>query len=72
MVTSYFFTFPFMNKNDKAKKKITDTFNKRMDNLFKTEPKKFYINSPATLNMIEKLNFSLSLFEETFPDDRTF
>lgn len=61
-----------MNKNDKAKKKITDIFLKRMDNLFKTEPNKFYSNSPATLEMIEKFNFALSLFEETFPDDRTF
>ena len=61
-----------MNKNDKAQKKITDTFLKRMDNLFKTQPKKFYSNSPAVLEMIDKFNFALSLFDETFPDDRTF
>lgn len=61
-----------MNKSDRANKKITDTFTKRMDNLFKTQPSIFYQNSPATLEMIEKFNFALSLFEETFPDDRTF
>ena len=61
-----------MNKSDRDKKKITDTFSKRMDNLFKTQPNKFYQNSPASLEMIEKFNFAMSLFEETFPDDRTF
>lgn len=61
-----------MHKHDQLNKLFYEAFHKKMDELFKNHPKRFYKWSEEAMKCLESFNFTLSLIDIIEPDNRTW